>query len=120
MLRHRWPVRLAAWAVLATAFVPGLAGAQKRYDSGASDTEIRIGNIAPYTGPFSAFAAEALVEADYFRMINERGGIHGRRITFVSVDAAADPARSLRAARQLVEQDGVLALFGIFGHPANL
>ena len=90
------------------------------YDSGASATEIRIGNIAPYTGPAQAYAVVARAEAAYFRMINDRGGINGRRIEFISADDASDPAQALPLARRLVETDQVLALFSTFGTDANL
>jgi branched-chain amino acid transport system substrate-binding protein len=90
------------------------------YDSGASATEIRIGNIAPYTGAAQAYAVVARAEAAYFRMINDRGGINGRRIEFISADDASDPAQALPLARRLVETDQVLALFSTFGTDANL
>jgi branched-chain amino acid transport system substrate-binding protein len=115
-------IRMAAAALLAAALA--MAGtptlAQKRYDSGASDTEIKIGNIAPYTGTFAEYAVEARAEAVYFRMVNGRGGINGRKINFISVDAGAEPGKSLRVAKDLVEQEGVLALFGTFGKAANV
>jgi branched-chain amino acid transport system substrate-binding protein len=94
--------------------------AQNTYDPGATDAEIKIGNVAPYTGPFSEYGQEARAEAAYFRMINDRGGINGRKINFVSVDDASDPRESSRLARQLVEKDQVLLLFSVFGTPANL
>jgi branched-chain amino acid transport system substrate-binding protein len=90
------------------------------YDSGASATEIRIGNIASYTGPAQAYAVVARAEAAYFRMINDRGGINGRRIEFISADDASDPAQALPLAQRLVEKDQVLALFSTFGTDANL
>ena len=108
---------LAAVLILA-ACAPAFA--QKRYDPGASDTEIRIGNVTPRTGAFSEFSAEPGAQADYFRMINDRGGINGRRINFISLDNGSDPRRSVRLARQLVEQDNVLLLFGTFGNAANV
>ena len=97
-----------------------LAYAQRAYDSGASDTEIKVGNVAPYTGALSEFATEERAQAAYFRMINERGGINGRKIVFISVDDGSDQRRSPRLARQLVENDGVLLLFSVFGAQANL
>jgi branched-chain amino acid transport system substrate-binding protein len=96
------------------------ASAAEKYDTGASATEIRIGNIAPYTGPAQAYAVVARAEAAYFRMINDRGGINGRRIEFISADDASDPARALALAQRLVEKDQVLALFSTFGTDANL
>ena len=108
---------LAAVLILA-ACAPAFA--QKRYDPGASDTEIRIGNVTPRTGAFSEFSAEPGAQADYFRMINDRGGINGRRINFISLDDGSDPRRSVRLARRLVEQDNVLLLFSTFGNAANV
>ena len=96
------------------------AAAQKKYDPGATDTEIKIGNIAPYTGPFSEYGAEPRAQAAYFQMINDRGGINGRKIDFVSVDDGSDQRKSLRLAQQLVEQDGALLLFSTFGESGNL
>ena len=109
------------WAALllaCTLAAPVLA--QKRYDDGASDTEIRIGNIAPRTGLFSEFGGESRVQAAYFRMINDHGGINGRKVVFVSVDDGSDAGKSARLAQQLVEQDKVLLLFSTFGTQANL
>jgi branched-chain amino acid transport system substrate-binding protein len=86
---------------------------------GASDTEIRTGNVTPQTGAFSEFSAETRAQADYFRMINDRGGVGGRKITYISLDDASDARRSVGLARQLVEQDHVLLLFSTFGNAAN-
>jgi len=98
----------------------GSVGAAPRYDPGASANEIRIGNIAPYTGVSQDYAVVARAEAAYFQMINDRGGINGRRINFISVDDGSDPARTLALAQHLVEQDQVLALFSSFGTDSNL
>jgi branched-chain amino acid transport system substrate-binding protein len=86
----------------------------------AAANEIRIGNIAPYTGSSQDYGAVARAEAAYFQMINDRGGVKGRRINFISVDDGSDPAATLTLARRLVEQDRVLALFSSFGTDANL
>lgn len=96
------------------------AHADKKYDSGAGDTEIKVGTIVPLTGVFSEYGAIARAEDAYFRMLNDRGGINGRRITFIKLDSASDPTRSLLLARQLVEKDQVLLTCGIWGTPANL
>jgi branched-chain amino acid transport system substrate-binding protein len=93
--------------------------AQKAYDTGASDTEIRIGNIMPYSGPASPYGIAGIVEAAYFRMINEQGGINGRKITFISYDDGYSPAKAVEQARRLVESDEVLAVFGPLGTPSN-
>jgi branched-chain amino acid transport system substrate-binding protein len=104
----------AAPLLLAT---PALA--QRHYDPGASDTEIKIGNIMPYSGPASAYGVAGLIEAAYFRMINERGGINGRRINFISYDDGYNPAKTVEQARKLVESDEVLAVFNPLGTPSN-
>lgn len=103
--------------ILATC-APALA--EKRYDPGASDTEIRIGNVTPQTGAFSEFGAETRAQADYFRMINDRGGVNGRKIIYISLGDGSDARRSVGLARQLVEQDQVLLLFSTFGNAANV
>jgi branched-chain amino acid transport system substrate-binding protein len=93
--------------------------AQKAYDPGASDTEIKIGNISPYSGPASFYSVIAKAEAAYFRMINERGGINGRKINFISYDDAYSPPKTVEQARKLVESDEVLLLFANIGTPGN-
>ncbi len=96
------------------------AAADKHYDPGASDTEVRIGNIAPYTGPYREYGAVAQAEAAYFQMINDQGGIRGRRVKFVTLDDGSDPGNAVALARQLVDQEQVLALFSTFGTESNL
>jgi branched-chain amino acid transport system substrate-binding protein len=86
----------------------------------ASDAEIRIGNVMPYTGELAAFGAIGKAEAAYFRMINEGGGINGRNVRFVSYDTGSNPASTLQLTRQLVETDKVHLVFGSFGTPGNL
>jgi branched-chain amino acid transport system substrate-binding protein len=93
--------------------------AQAKYDSGASDTEIRIGNIMPYSGPASAYAAIGKAEEAYFNKINAEGGINGRKITFISYDDAYSPPKTAEQARKLVESDGVLLIFGSLGTSTN-
>jgi branched-chain amino acid transport system substrate-binding protein len=93
---------------------------QKSYDPGASDTEIKIGNIAPYTGWGSEYASIARAEAAYFQMVNDRGGINGRKINFVSVDNASEVSTTLDIARKLVEQDKVLLIFSSIGTESNV
>jgi branched-chain amino acid transport system substrate-binding protein len=92
---------------------------QKSYDPGATDTEIKIGNIMPYTGVFSEYGAIGKAEAAYFQMINDRGGVNRRKIDFVSVDSGSDWKKAPEQARQLVERDRVLLLFSNFGYPGN-
>src|SRR3982074_345507 len=83
------------------------AVAQKQYDIGVSDTEIKIGNVMPYSGPASAYAAIGKTEAAYFRMINDQGGINGRRINFISYDDSFNPPKTVEQVRKLVESDEV-------------
>ena len=86
---------------------------------GVDDTEIRIGNLMPYTGTLKGFGAIGRAEAAYFRMINERGGINGRQVRFISYDDKSDPQAALALTRRLVEQDDVSLMFGSFGTPGN-
>jgi ABC-type branched-subunit amino acid transport system substrate-binding protein len=104
----------AVAAVLATA-----AGAQKKYDRGASDTEIRIGNIMPYSGPASSYGVIGKTEAAFFNMINAEGGINGRKVNFISYDDAYSPPKAIEQARKLVESDEVLLIFQPLGTPSN-
>src|SRR5258707_10279169 len=102
--------RLAGFSpamILLTAFGSS-ALSQKKYDTGATDTEIKIGNIMPYSGPASAWGIIGKTEAAYFRKINAEGGINGRKITFVSYDDAYSPPKAVEQARKLVESDQVL------------
>jgi branched-chain amino acid transport system substrate-binding protein len=92
----------------------------KRTDQSAGDEEIRIGNFMPYTGPLAEFAAIGKAESAYFDMINERGGINGRKLRFISYDDNSDPTIALDLTRGLVERENVLFLFGSFGTPGNL
>ncbi|TMJ48720.1 MAG: ABC transporter substrate-binding protein [Alphaproteobacteria bacterium] len=98
----------------------GAALADETLEAGTTDSEIRIGNIMPYTGPLAAFSTIGKTEAAYFDMINERGGINGRKIKFISYDDSSDPAAALEQTRKLVETDKVLLVFGSFGTPGNL
>ncbi|GIQ71602.1 ABC transporter substrate-binding protein [Bradyrhizobium sp. RD5-C2] len=108
---------LAASALILTSC--NVAQAQEKYDTGASDTEIKIGNTAPYSGPASAYGVIGRTEAAYFKMINESGGIHGRKITFISYDDGYSPAKTVEQTRKLVEDDEVLLLFGSVGTATN-
>ncbi len=93
--------------------------AQKRYDPGATDTEIKIGNIMPYSGPASAYSAIGKAVAAYFQKINDEGGINGRKIKFLSVDDGYSPPKTVEMARKLVEQDEVLFIFQVLGTPPS-
>jgi len=97
----------------------GTAAAQKKYDPGASDTEIVIGQTMPYSGPGSSYGEVGKTEAAYFRMVNEQGGINGRKIRFVSLDDAYSPPKTVEGVRKLVEQEQVLLLYGMFGTAPN-
>ncbi|MCK1338342.1 ABC transporter substrate-binding protein [Bradyrhizobium sp. 38] len=116
-VRFQVAALLAAF-ILCTA-MSGPALAQKKYDSGASDTEIKIGNIMPYSGPASAYAAIGKAEEAYFNKINAEGGIHGRKIKFISYDDGYSPPKTVEQARKLVESDGVLLIFGSLGTSTN-
>ena len=108
--------------VTATAVITlssGAAFAQKKYDTGASDTEIKIGNIMPYSGPASAYGIIGKTEEAYFKMINDKGGINGRKINFVTYDDGYSPPKAVEQVRKLVESDEVLAVFNPLGTPSN-
>ncbi len=107
----------AALALLAATSNPSFA--QKKYDTGATDTEIKIGNIMPYSGPASAYGVIGKTEEAYFRKINAEGGINGRKITFISYDDAYSPPKTVEQARKLVESDEVLMIFNSLGTPPN-
>jgi branched-chain amino acid transport system substrate-binding protein len=107
----------AAFGVLA--LTSGSVFAQKKYDPGASDTEIKIGNIMPYSGPASAYGIIGKTEEAYFKKINAEGGINGRKINFISYDDGYSPPKTVEQARKLVESDEVLFLFNILGTPPN-
>src|SRR5215472_5822907 len=102
---------LMAFVLLIFAMGTVPASAQKKYDPGASDTEIKIGNIMPYSGPLSAYALIGRTEAAFFRKLNDEGGINGRKITFISYDDAFSPPKTVEQARKLVESDEVLLIF---------
>ena len=106
-------------AIIAFAATSGAAVAQKKYDTGATDTEIKIGNIMPYSGPASAYGVIGKTEAAFFKMINEKGGINGRKINFISYDDAYSPPKTVEQARKLVESDEVLLIFNSLGTPPN-
>jgi branched-chain amino acid transport system substrate-binding protein len=107
----------AALAILALTSSPSLA--QKKYDIGATDTEIKIGNIMPYSGPASAYGVIGKTEQAYFNKINAEGGINGRKINFVSYDDGYSPPKTVEQARKLVESDEVLFIFNSLGTPPN-
>lgn len=106
-------------AAVALAVTSGSALAQKKYDTGATDTEIKIGNIMPYSGPASAYGVIGKMEEAYFKMINEQGGINGRKINFITYDDGYSPPKAVEQARKLIESDEVLFIFGPLGTASN-
>jgi branched-chain amino acid transport system substrate-binding protein len=112
-------LRLAAFSAAVVLLSASSALAQKKYDTGATDTEIKIGNIMPYSGPASAYGVIGSTEAAYFKKINAEGGINGRKINYVSYDDAYSPPKTVEQARKLVESDEVLFIFNPLGTPPN-
>jgi branched-chain amino acid transport system substrate-binding protein len=113
----RLAVVSAALALLAASSSGALA--QKKYDTGATDTEIKIGNIMPYSGPASAYGVIGKTQQAYFNKINAAGGINGRKINFISYDDGYSPPKTVEQARKLVESDEVLLIFNPLGTPGN-
>ena len=114
-------LRIAALstAIVAFAVAGGTAFAQKKYDTGATDTEIKIGNIMPYSGPASAYGVIGKTEEAYFKKINAEGGINGRKINFISYDDGYSPPKAVEQARKLVESDEALLVFNPLGTANN-
>src|SRR4030088_1808308 len=122
--RSGMPVATSIVAIASAAFIVFAASssgalAQKKYDTGATDTEIKVGNIMPYSGPASAYGVIGKTEAAYFKKINDAGGINGRKINFISYDDAYSPPKTVEQARKLVESDEVLFIFNSLGTPPN-
>jgi branched-chain amino acid transport system substrate-binding protein len=107
----------AALAILVSTSVN--AADQKKYDIGATDAEVKIGNIMPYSGPASSYSVIGKTEAAYFNKINAEGGINGRKINFISYDDGYSPPKTVEQARKLVESDEVLLIFNSLGTPPN-
>ena len=113
---------MAGAAGVSTAALLGTAPAvlaQKKYDDGASDIEIKIGNTNPYSGPASAYAAIGKTIDTYFKSVNEAGGINGRKVKFISLDDGYVPSKTVELVRQMVEGDKIFALFQSLGTPCN-
>src|SRR6478672_4056251 len=106
----------AACALSLTAWAARAAG---KYGPGASDTQIKLGQTMPYSGPASAYGTIGKVEAAYFKMLNEQGGVNGRKIELISLDDGYSPPKTVEQVRKLVEQEEVLALFQTLGTPCN-
>ena len=111
---------MAGWLVVAAAAVASApTWAQKKYDAGATDKEIKIGGISPYSGPASSYGTIGKAIGAYFAKVNAEGGINGRKLTWVSYDDGYNPAKTVEMARKLVEQDEVLFIFNVLGTPPN-
>src|SRR5437016_11041403 len=110
---------VAAAALAGLAFAAPCALAQKKYDTGASDKEIKIGNIMPYSGPASAYGTIGKVQAAYFKKVNDEGGVNGRKINFITLDDGYSPPKTVEMVRRLVEQDEVAFVFQTLGTPSN-
>jgi branched-chain amino acid transport system substrate-binding protein len=114
----RWIIAMSLSAV-SLVFVSGLAWTAGQYGPGAGDTEIKIGNTMPYSGSASSYGVIGKSEAAYFAMINELGGIKGRKINFISRDDSYSPPKTVEQVRKMVEEEGVLLLFQTLGTPSN-
>lgn len=119
-MKVKFTRRVLTATLIASLSIAISAQAQKKYDVGASDTEIKIGNIVPYSGPVAAYGTIGKVAGAYFAKINAEGGVNGRKINFLSVDDSYTPSKTVEQARKLVEQDEVLALFAPLGTAQNL
>src|SRR5215216_164444 len=119
MPRHLDAIRTLGLAGLILTAASTAAPAQKKYDVGVTDTEIKIGNTIPYSGPASAYGIIGKTMTAYFKMINATGGINGRKIDFISYDDAYSPPKTVEQARKLVESDEVLFIFNSLGTPPN-
>jgi branched-chain amino acid transport system substrate-binding protein len=110
---------LLTGTAVAIALSASPASAQKKYDTGATDTEIKIGQTAPFSGPASAYATISKAQAAYIKMINDEGGVNGRKINFIQYDDAYSPPKTVEQVRKLVESDEVLLTFQLIGTPPN-
>src|ERR1700739_871218 len=117
--RRKLLVTAFSTAVIAFAATTGSALAQKKYDTGATDTEIKLGNIMPYSGPASAYGVIGKIEDAYFKMINDQGGVNGRKINFISYDDGYSPTKTVEQARKLIESDEVFLIFNALGTPTQ-
>src|SRR5580698_98847 len=113
-------VLAVALAAVTSLFAASAQAAEKKYSEGASDTEVKLGQTMPYSGPLSIHGIQGRTEVAYFRMLNEeKGGINERKINLISLDDAFSPPKTVEQTRKLVEDDGVLALFGSSGTAAQ-
>jgi branched-chain amino acid transport system substrate-binding protein len=116
-MSQTWGILLAL--LLGLSVGTNAVAAEKKYDPGATDSEIKIGNIMPYSGPLSAYALIGRTEAAFFNKINAEGGVNGRKINFITYDDAFSPPKTVEQARKLVESDEVLFIFQSIGTPTN-
>ena len=112
-------VRLFVVLAVSLTLGSGVTLAEKKYGPGVTDTEIKIGQTMPYSGPLSSWGTLGRAEAAYFKMINDQGGINGRHLNLISLDDGYSPPRTVEQTRKLVEQEQVLLLFSSFGTPTN-
>ena len=103
----------------ALVFAPSIVRAQKKYDPGVSDTEIKLGHTNPYSGPLSAYGVIGKAEAAYWQMVNDKSGINGRKVNFITYDDGYSPPKTVEMVRKLVEDDKVFAIFQLLGTPTN-
>ena len=115
---HRAQLRIILSAAFVVALAPAFA--EKKYDPGATDTEIKIGQTKPYSGPASAYSSAGHVQGGYFEKINSEGGVNGRKLKLISLDDAFTPPKTVEQTRKLVEQDDVLAMFSSVGTAPNI
>ena len=108
-----------AAGIAAFVFGPSIVRAQKKYDPGVSDTEIKLGHTNPYSGPLSAYGVIGKAEAAYWQMVNDKGGINGRKVNFITYDDGYSPPKTVEMVRKLVEDDKVFAIFQLLGTPTN-
>jgi ABC-type branched-subunit amino acid transport system substrate-binding protein len=116
---HNKKLTLLAAATAFTVLATQGAFAQKKYDTGATDSEIKIGNVEAYSGPASAYGIIGKTEEAYFKMINDEGGINGRKINWISYDDGYSPPKTVEQIRKLIESDEVLFVFNALGTPTQ-
>src|SRR5205809_8111651 len=119
MAQNRRELLVAAGVSGMALLVPRVGRAEKKYDTGASDTEVKIGNTCFYSGPASSYGTIGRCETAFFKMINEQGGINGRKINFISYDDAYSPPKTVEQVRKLDESDEVRFMFNPLGTPTN-
>src|SRR5271156_3664618 len=117
-MKRKCALVAVAAALLLTA--ASVQAAEKQYGPGVTDTEIKIGNSLPYSGPASAYGQIGRTEAAYFKSLNDKGGINGRKINFISLDDGYSPPKAVEQTRRLVEEEQVAVIFGTLGTPLNL